>query len=80
LPARKRFLNRSGTHVPTRQELRVIELVAQGVKTREIAKELRIGEKVIGSYLRRIYDKIGVRNRVELALWYWARKQEDKPS
>jgi len=52
LPARKRFVKRSGKHVPTRRELRVIELVAEGVNNREIAKELRIGEKVIGNYLR----------------------------
>jgi len=54
----------------------VIELVAQGLKNREIAEELGIGEHVVRNYLSKIYDKIGVSNRVELALWYEARTHE----
>jgi len=54
----------------------VIELVAQGLKNREIAEELGIGEYVVRNYLGKIYDKIGVSNRVELALWYEARTHE----
>ena len=45
----------------------MIELVAEGLKNREIAEELGIGEHVVRNYLSKIYDKIGVSNRVELA-------------
>jgi len=79
LSARKRLVDRYGTRLPSRRQLRVIELVAQGLKNKEIAKELRIGENVVRNHLGKIYDKIGVSNRVELALWYWARRQERKP-
>jgi DNA-binding NarL/FixJ family response regulator len=79
LSARKRLVDRYGTRVPSRRQLRVIELVAQGLKNKEIAKELKISEHVVRNYLEKIYDKIGVSNRVELALWYWARRQEGKP-
>jgi DNA-binding NarL/FixJ family response regulator len=79
LPARKRTVDRYGTRLPSRRQLRVIELVAQGLKNKEIAKELRISEHVVRNHLGKIYDKIGVSNRVELALWYWARMQEGKP-
>ena len=79
LPARKHFVDRYGTRLPSRRQLRVIELVAQGFKNKEIANELQIGEHVVRNYLGKIYDKIGVSNRVELALWYWARRQEGKP-
>jgi DNA-binding NarL/FixJ family response regulator len=79
LPARKHFVNRYGPHLPSRRQLRVIELVAQGFKNKEIAKELRIGEHVVRNYLGKIYAKIGLSNRVELAVWYWARRQEGKP-
>ena len=58
--------------------MRVIELVAQGLKNREIANRLGIGEYVVRNYLSKIYDKIGVSNRVELALWYETRLYEDK--
>jgi DNA-binding NarL/FixJ family response regulator len=53
-------------------------LVAQGLKNREIASELGIGDHVVRNYLSKIYDKIGVSNRVELALWYEARLREGK--
>lgn len=79
LSARKRLVDRYGTRLPSRRQLRVIELVAQGLKNKEIAKELKISEHVVRNYLEKIYDKIGVSNRVELALWYWARRQEGKP-
>jgi len=46
------------------------------MKNREIAQELGIGEHVVRNYLTNIYDRIGVSNRVELALWYEARKNE----
>src|SRR5215471_4788999 len=63
---------------PSPRQLRVIVLVARGLKNREIAKKLGIGEHVVRNYLGIIYDKIGVSNRVELALWYHARLQEKK--
>ena len=63
---------------PSPRQQRVIELVAMGLKNREIAKELGIGDKVVRNYLSIIYDKIGVSNRVELALWYEARVSEGK--
>ena len=80
MAAHKRLVDRYGTRLPSRRQLRVIELVAQGFKNKEIAKELRISEHVVRNHLGKIYDKIGVSNRVELALWYWARRQEGKPA
>jgi DNA-binding NarL/FixJ family response regulator len=63
---------------PSGGELRIIELVAQGLKNREIAEQLGISNKVIKNYLSNIYDKIGVKNRLQLALWYEARVHEGK--
>ena len=78
MSARKRLVDRHGTRLPSRRQLRVIELVAQGLKNKDIAKELGISEYVVRNHLEKIYDKVGVSNRVELALWYWARRQEGK--
>ena len=61
---------------PSPRQLRVIELAAQGFKNNEIARELGIGEHVVRNYMSAIFDKIGVNNRVELALWYEARLHE----
>jgi DNA-binding CsgD family transcriptional regulator len=67
---------RYGNRVPSKREQRVIELVAQGLKNREVADAIGTTEHVVKNYLRIIYDKLGLWNRVELALWYEARRQE----
>jgi DNA-binding NarL/FixJ family response regulator len=63
-----------GKSVPTEREWRVIELVASGLKNREVAEAIGTTGYVVQNYLRVIYDKLGLWNRVELALWYEARR------
>lgn len=65
--------NRRGT---SGREQAIIQLVAAGCKNREIADSLGTTEHVVKNYLRVIYDKLGLWNRVELALWYEARRHE----
>jgi DNA-binding NarL/FixJ family response regulator len=65
-----------GTTRPNEREQRVIELVAQGLKNKDVANQIGTTEHVIKNYLRTIYDKLGLWNRVELALWYEARRHE----
>lgn len=67
---------RYGERVPNEREQRVIELVAQGLKNSEVAESIGTTEHVVKNYLRTIYDKLGLWNRVELALWYEARRHE----
>lgn len=67
---------RYGKRIPNERESRVIELVAQGLKNKEVAERIGTTEHVVKNYLRVIYDKLGLWNRVELALWYEARKFE----
>jgi DNA-binding NarL/FixJ family response regulator len=68
---------RYGTRKPSEREYRVIELVAQGLKNREVAAAIGTTEHVVKNYLRAIYDKLGLWNRVELALWHEARQHEE---
>ena len=58
----------------TTRERAVVSLVAQGRRNKEIAAELGITEGTVKVYLHRIYERIGVTNRTELALW--AKEQE----
>jgi DNA-binding NarL/FixJ family response regulator len=67
---------RYGNRVPSQREQRVIELVAQGLKNRDVAQAIGTTEHVVKNYLRVIYDKLGLWNRVELALWYESRRSE----
>jgi DNA-binding NarL/FixJ family response regulator len=63
-----------GKRTLNERELRIIELVAMGLKNSEVAEALGTSQRVIKKFLRAIYDKLGVWNRVELALWYEHRK------
>ena len=65
-----------GSRIPSPRQQQVIELVAQGLKNSEVAEAIGTTEHVVKNYLRRIYDKLGFWNRVELALWYEARRHE----
>src|SRR5438045_1412020 len=53
----------------TAKELRILALIVQGYKNKEIATQLGTTEQVIKNYLRNVYDKIGVSDRLELALF-----------
>ena len=56
------------------KELTVITYVTQGMRNKEIAFQLGTSEQVIKNYLRKIFDKLGVSDRLELAL-YWLNRQ-----
>jgi DNA-binding NarL/FixJ family response regulator len=53
----------------TPREKSVIRLVMLGMVNREIANDLHLSEHTVKNYLFRIFDKLGVSNRVELALY-----------
>ena len=53
----------------TPKELKIVALIVQGCKSKEIAIRLSTTEQVIKNYLRSIYDKTGVSDRLELALF-----------
>lgn len=53
----------------TPKEMKIVALIVQGCKNKEIAMRLTTTEQVIKNYLRCIYDKTGVSDRLELALF-----------
>ena len=61
-----------GTRVRDRltpKEMKIVGLIVQGYKNKEIAQVLGTTEQVIKNYLRSVYDKTGVSDRLELALF-----------
>jgi DNA-binding CsgD family transcriptional regulator len=48
-------------------ERRVADLVARGHSNKEIAEQLYMSHRTVGSHLYRIFPKLGLRSRVELA-------------
>ena len=53
----------------TPKELQIVGLIVEGYKNKEIASRLGTKEQVIKNYLRSVYDKTGVSDRLELALF-----------
>jgi len=53
----------------TPKEMQIVALIVQGCKNKQIATQLNTKEQVIKNYLRSIYDKTGVSDRLELALF-----------
>jgi DNA-binding NarL/FixJ family response regulator len=64
-----RVLNSRGSSLLTPREEQVVALVAEGLGNRQIARELSLSEHTIKKYLFRIFEKLGVSNRVELVLY-----------
>ena len=53
----------------TLKEMKIVALIVQGCKNKEIAIRLGTTEQVVKNYLRNVYDKTGVSDRLELALF-----------
>jgi DNA-binding NarL/FixJ family response regulator len=53
----------------TPREIDVIIAVADGATNRAIAEQLRLSDQTVKNHLSHIYDKVGVSNRLELALY-----------
>ncbi len=51
------------------KELAIISCITRGMRNKEIAYQIGTTEQVIKNYLRKVYDKLGVSDRLELALY-----------
>ncbi|HKV04779.1 MAG TPA: response regulator transcription factor [Candidatus Acidoferrales bacterium] len=51
------------------REKEIVQLVAQGFRNREIGEKLFISEQTVKNHLHNIFDKLGVSDRLELALY-----------
>jgi DNA-binding NarL/FixJ family response regulator len=65
--------SKSGAHsekpLLSDREMEIAHLVAQGFQNKEIGKELFISENTVKNHLHNIFDKLGVSDRLELALY-----------
>jgi DNA-binding CsgD family transcriptional regulator len=53
----------------TLREKQIVDLIGQAKLNKEIAYQLHLTEGTIKEYLNKIFRKIGVKNRTELAVW-----------
>src|SRR5271165_1665195 len=61
-----RAVDASGLNLLSKREMEVVRCVAQGMSNREIAERLHVSQHTVKNSLFRIFDKLGVSNRVEL--------------
>lgn len=54
----------------TEKEYEVIQLVAEGFSNKEIAQKLFLSEGTVRNYLSTILEKLGLRDRTQLAIFY----------
>lgn len=75
-----RLLRRSAVRFPgndqvahglTAREVDVVRAVARGRTNEEIGQDLYISLSTVKSHIRSIQEKLGVRNRVGIAMWAW---------
>jgi DNA-binding NarL/FixJ family response regulator len=67
-----------GNPLLTPREETLVSLVTEGMRNRDIAISMRVTEHTVRNYLSRIFEKIGVSNRVELILYVLA-QQHPRP-
>jgi DNA-binding NarL/FixJ family response regulator len=53
----------------SKKELAIISCITRGMRNKEIAYQIGTTEQVTKNYLRKVYDKLGVSDRLELALY-----------
>jgi two-component system nitrate/nitrite response regulator NarL len=62
------------------REMEVVQLIAQGCQNKEIGTKLFISEQTVKNHLHNIFDKLGVSDRLELALYAIHHRLIDGPS
>jgi two-component system nitrate/nitrite response regulator NarL len=70
---------RGGKPLISDREKEIVLLVVQGFRNREIGARLFISEQTVKNHLHNIFDKLGVSDRLELALYAIHHRWVDKP-
>lgn len=68
---RKRGARIDGEEILSERERELVGLVAEGLSNREIAGRMCLSEGTVRNYLSNILDKLGLRDRTQLAVWHY---------
>lgn len=66
------------TRVLSFREGQIVDLVRQAKANKEIAFELHLSEGTVKEYLNRIFHKLDVKSRTELAVWAITHEQQSR--
>ena len=72
-------VNAIGALLLTPRQEQIVRMVAEGLPNGEIASKLQVSPHTVKNHLFRIYEKLGVSNRVELILYAMSRRESPPP-
>lgn len=72
--ARRRAGHEDPTESLTPSELRVLDLIGEGLSNREIAERLGVAEKTVKNHITSLLAKMGLQRRTQVAAWVASRK------
>jgi len=75
-----RVVNANGDNLLTKREEELVRLVQEGLGNRDIAQRLSLSENTVKNYMFRIFEKLGVSNRVELVLYAMSTSKQAEKS
>ncbi len=76
LPRSLKVTNVMGDSLLSQREEQVLQLLADGLSNRELAKTLSLSEHTIKNHLFRIFDKLGVSSRMEAVLYAISQREQ----
>jgi len=75
-----RELGRNPLDTLTDRERRMVELLAQGLSNKELARELDISLNTVKFHLRNVFEKLSVRSRTQAVALYYASGEAPPPA
>ena len=70
-----RVTNVLGDAILSKREEEVLNLLSEGMSNRDLAVALKLSEHTVKNHLFRIFDKLGVSNRMEAVLYAMSRRE-----
>ena len=75
-----RIVSAKGIPLLTKREGQIVHMVAEGLPNPEISSKLSVSEHTVKNHLFRIYEKLGISNRVELVLYALSSREGSRGS
>jgi len=74
-----RITDAQGAVLLSKRQQDIVRCITEGLSNREIAARLNLSEHTVKNYIFRIFDKLGVSTRVEMVLYAFSQRDQQKP-
>jgi DNA-binding NarL/FixJ family response regulator len=75
-----RLTDSRGTVLLSKRQQDIVKCITEGLTNREIAARLKLSEHTVKNYIFRIFDRLGVSTRVEMVLYAFSQRDQQKMS